>query len=590
MFKIKDPNTGEWIPISALKGEKGDKGEQGIQGIQGEQGKQGIQGIQGEKGDKGDKGEKGDKGDPYTLTETDKAEIAEMIGGDKIPDYWYGAFSDRYGNTYTHYLDEKIEAVKALQRLGGKDVFSFVFMTDMHYGTNLGHRAPLIAKKIMDECRIKFALNGGDIQSRGSLPTKEDILAENKQITQMLEPIKNNVISVTGNHDGSYGNNYTKMLNEQEVFEEYCRANCLSGDIHFDKNSNAFYVDDVSNKVRYIGLDSMNVPNKATDVNADGTAKYPKIHVTQFLQAQYDFLCNEALTQGLTDDWCVVVFGHSGIYNAGDYGVMVDVLSAYKNKTTCVAEYKGTASGGAAYKNLAEPLPDNTTDTSKWVNSHRISSSGIVAAAGKTVTNIIPCTYGDVIRIKGVTFEANADRYQILNKDKGIFDFAQMSAPTSNLTVVQVGDVYEITLCQAPVAGSTNISYIRFAFTTPTNPDNVIITINEEIVEAEHGYDYVSVNADFTNAKGEFIAYFHGHEHQDKDYTRDSIKDIATRCDSHQENVDGNGETVEDDALYNERIAGTVTEQSFDVFTVNRATRKIYATKIGAGIDREISY
>ena len=35
---------------------------------------------------------------------------------------------------------------------------------------------------------------------------------------------------------------------------------------------------------------------------------------------------------------------------------------------------------------------------------------------------------------------------------------------------------------------------------------------------------------------------------------------------------------------------GDITEQSFDVFTVNRAERKIYATKIGAGTDREISY
>jgi hypothetical protein len=38
------------------------------------------------------------------------------------------------------------------------------------------------------------------------------------------------------------------------------------------------------------------------------------------------------------------------------------------------------------------------------------------------------------------------------------------------------------------------------------------------------------------------------------------------------------------------RVTRTITEQSFDVFTVNKAERKIYATKIGAGDDREIAY
>ena len=89
------------------------------------------------------------------------------------------------------------------------------------------------------------------------------------------------------------------------------------------------------------------------------------------------------------------------------------------------------------------------------------------------------------------------------------------------------------------------------------------------------------MNADFTNAKGEFIAYFHGHEHQDMDYIRDSIKDIASRCDGREEYTE---------EVRAERVAGTVTEQSFDVFTINKKTRAIHATKIGAGDDRTISY
>lgn len=52
--------------ITDLSGAQGMQGPQGIQGEQGPQGEQGLQGVQGE------------KGDAYTLTETDKTEIAEQ--------------------------------------------------------------------------------------------------------------------------------------------------------------------------------------------------------------------------------------------------------------------------------------------------------------------------------------------------------------------------------------------------------------------------------------------------------------------------------------------------------------------------------
>ena len=497
-------------------------------------------------------------------------QLKEALAKDKLPDYW------------EEYLPDKIEAIKALQRSGGKDCFSFVFIADIHHPTNLGERSPLIAKRIMDACNIKYTLNCGDTQTRGCNHTKEDVFAENKKVAEMFAPVRGRLLSVEGNHDGSYywsggvsgsGTAYVKQLDEKEMFEEYYRINCLSGDAHFDKNSNAFYVDDVSNKTRYIGLNSMNVPNDATDVNVDGTAKYPKMHTTQFLQAQYDFLCNDALTNGLADDWCVVVFGHSGIYNSGDYGVMVDVLSAYKNKTNCVAEYAGVAGGGAAYTNLADPT------SSDWKDGYRISSSAISAQTGKTTTNLIECAVGDIIRVKGVEFAANADRVCISSDTTTAGQVAYVSVlPNDYYGYEYVDGVHIFTIKQ--ISNAAN-KYFRCCFDTPTDASNVIITKNQEIVESAHGYDYVSVNYDFSNAKGEFIAYFHGHEHQDKDYTRDSIKDIATRCDAREENTE---------ELKAERIAGTVTEQSFDVFTVNKKTRTINATKIGAGVDREIRY
>ena len=63
-------------------GAKGDKGDTGAQGPQGEKGDTGAQGPQGEKGEKGDPGE---RGSDYTLTETDKLEIAQNLIDDATP-------------------------------------------------------------------------------------------------------------------------------------------------------------------------------------------------------------------------------------------------------------------------------------------------------------------------------------------------------------------------------------------------------------------------------------------------------------------------------------------------------------------------
>lgn len=515
----------------------------------------------------------------------------EIVGtlsvGDNIPDYW---------NTH---LESKIADIKELQGAGGKDCFSFVFITDVHYPSNLGKCSPALAKKIADECNIRFVLNGGDNQTRGCYQTKEQILSENKQLKEMFAPIKDKVLQVEGNHDGSYywsggtvgsGTSYVKQLTEQEMFEEYYRANGLNGDVHFDENSNAFYVDDVSNKVRYIGLNSMNVPNSKTDVDENGVAIYNKFRNYQFLQAQYDFLCNEALVTVPSDAWSVVVFGHSGIYNTGDYAIMVDVLSAYKNKTNCIAEYAGTAGGGADnFTNLFDVNGDGYKYgyNFKTDKTEELSSSNFI-------TNYIPVTFNktkpNVVRISGIPEEYRNTSLQVLmynSEHTPLSNFGVLIPTTLASDFVLADDVFIWNAGQTNnYMSSTNagsLAYIRISCDINCL-DSLVVTVNEEITYTEgngNGYDYVSVNHDFTNAKGKFVAYFHGHDHKDADYTRDSIKDIATRCDGVEEH---------DEADRNVREAGKITEQSFDVFTVNKGTNTIYATKIGAGEDREISY
>lgn len=144
---------------------------------------------------------------------------------------------------------------------------------------------------------------------------------------------------------------------------------------------------------------------------------------------------------------------------------------------------KGPDAGNRAY-----PLPNNTTDTTKWVNGYRFSATGISAQSGTTLSNDIrPCTGGDVIRIKGVTLREENDRIAIhyVGGDTnsyvvGYFNRG-ITSGTSTPVVYNglIDGAYTFTLSNW---GNYVIDGFRFAMPTPTDPSSVIITVNEEIV------------------------------------------------------------------------------------------------------------
>lgn len=531
-------------------------------------------------------------------TEADKAQIVDeavtlIEASDDLPGYWQ------------EHLAEKSDTIKALQDAGGKDCFSFVVMTDLHFPSNLGKRSPDLARKIMDEINAKYAFCLGDVQTRGCWHTKDEVVSELTSVEAFFAPIKDRLLRTQGNHDGSYGwldrdgdgqfvntgkepadrENYVHNLTPAEIYERFYRPNSLVGDIHTDESGTGYYIDDNASKVRYIVL---NTQKNNYELQEDGTQKYPNMWLFRFTQSQFDFLTKDALVTGLTDAWSVVVLGHCPLYQEiGDREVMQGVLNAYKNKTTYKGSYAGTAGGGThivkEYTNLAEPLPDNKTDTTKWVNGYRYSSSGISAQSGTTISNHIPCKVGDVIRIKGVTLRENTDRLGLYYTHEGAATEgkAYWNATHQLFSCELVDDVYVLTIKQHE---DYVFSSIRFAMPTPTDANAVIITVNEEIKETEvssDGYDSVSVDVDFSIAKGNLVGYFAGHVHVDNNTVTGGVPVITTRCDAKQENTDD---------LKAERVVGTTTEQSFDVFTVNKKTKKIHATKIGAGADRTISY
>lgn len=92
-------------------------------------------------------------------------------------------------------------------------------------------------------------------------------------------------------------------------------------------------------------------------------------------------------------------------------------------------------------------------------------------------------------------------------------------------------------------------------------------------------YTLDDIDYDFSSKEGDVIGIFSGHMHLDGAITTSEIPFIATTCDAYREEF---GKLT--------REKGTITEQAFDVVQIDRINRKIYMTRIGAGVDREFRY
>ncbi len=87
---------------------------------------------------------------------------------------------------------------------------------------------------------------------------------------------------------------------------------------------------------------------------------------------------------------------------------------------------------------------------------------------------------------------------------------------------------------------------------------------------------------DFSQAKGEIIAYFHGHNH------KDTIRTEELPCP--MIGITTAGGDVRDTDYTAERVPGTATETAMDIVTIDRVSRTISMTRLGAGNDRQVIY
>ena len=93
------------------------------------------------------------------------------------------------------------------------------------------------------------------------------------------------------------------------------------------------------------------------------------------------------------------------------------------------------------------------------------------------------------------------------------------------------------------------------------------------------------ISVDFTNAKGDIIGVFAGHVHGDDADTTTLRRPIIT--------ILAAGAPINDHLGYTAPPRypwGTDQETSFDIVTINKSTRTIYCTRVGAGNDRSFTY
>jgi hypothetical protein len=144
----------------------------------------------------------------------------------------------------------------------------------------------------------------------------------------------------------------------------------------------------------------------------------------------------------------------------------------YENTDGTFTEIGNLVVGKAGITNLADP-----TDA-KWIQNGRVGSDGTdrTDAAGKDLTNFIPVTNGDVVRVKNFDIQTGFAS-GLYNASKGIVKSQALSLMTDYLTNINLtGTVETFTINHA------DVKFVRLCGISSLTDADVIITVNEEIV------------------------------------------------------------------------------------------------------------
>lgn len=271
--------------------------------------------------------------------ETSGQSSASSAANTSIPSYW------------ATMIREKTKVVKTLQTAGGVDCVSFVWASDTHIPDNSTARTEDLGKlmaKMLDECKIPFAVLTGDVGTRASFDTEAELERAQSEIPLHLAPLwgTERLLVALGNHDGCYGDSscyYAKQYSPERLWQFYFRGQTLDSRREFSDDGTYFYVDNKAQKTRFIILNSQYGGEYLTD--GIGRAVNNRFAISSYGQDQLDWLATVALD--MPEGYGAVIATHvppNETYTV-DKVQLIGIINAYCNRTTYTGSYADGVDG-----------------------------------------------------------------------------------------------------------------------------------------------------------------------------------------------------------------------------------------------------
>jgi len=240
-----------------------------------------------------------------------------------IPDYW------------NEELDEKILKIRNLQIAAGEQSASFGLITDIHWCDNAHHSAAIM-EKVLDKCSIPYFFNAGDIISGFGICGKDFLFEELDSYREAFKKIENKCLVALGNHDMAYStleapNYYAENLSRDEIYEYFFRWETLYPSRVFGPDMSYYYADDEYHKMRYVVLNTHDVPTE--ELGENGLPLYNKFTEQLFGKVQLDWFINVALCVP-SSDWTVTLCTHENLVDGWKIAgseLVLGILNAFKN-------------------------------------------------------------------------------------------------------------------------------------------------------------------------------------------------------------------------------------------------------------------
>ena len=268
-------------------------------------------------------------------------------------------------DTYPDYIKNEVsQSVSDILKHQGYNTVTFAFITDIHYALTFNHeirmkRTVNAYKEIAKRVHIDKLILGGDYTNEGCKEYKTKCYNE---LRAQLSGI--DYFPVNGNHDDGTiwdiayikSDKSTNHLTHEELYTLFYNHIDEKGAV-YDRNNRSlyYYIDDKVKKVRYICLDSSDVPY----IYNDGQLMYNGQWIYSISEKQLKWLVNDALKFD-EEGWSTALFVHTVALPSGDrqnlgeipsedkltvketrvtMPALNDIIDAYKEGKHCQTDY-----------------------------------------------------------------------------------------------------------------------------------------------------------------------------------------------------------------------------------------------------------